>query len=384
MRFGAHRVAGRSSRRFRARMRIRNPSSLEPRTANALHGRGSGSTTVAAARSSATGSTPASATSASTGSAGSSSTTARSTFAERAFTRTIRRSGRRSAPSSYRTNIGFLKQLGATITRSHYPFHPYFLELADRNGIMVWSEIPVFRMASRLFAISEVRLKALRMLRREIDRDFNHPSVMVWSVGNENASRPGTGLRKYIRKAARTVEDLDPTRLVGIATSGFPTVQKQQIYTELDVLGDQRLLRLVQRPARDDLGSDPAGRLSQPAALRLSEPGARHNRVRRRGQPPRSRNGEGHLRVPVRVPQVPPGRVRGEAVRQRRPDLEPARLPREAGLDRRQSVPEPAHQPEGPRRRRRPHQAGVLGRHRRSTGGRAPSDSVPSRCDGSY
>jgi beta-glucuronidase len=92
-------------------------------------------------------------------------------------------------------------------------------------------------MASHLFAISEVRLKALRMLREEIMRDVNHPSVMVWSVGNENASRPGTGLRKYIRKAARTVEELDPTRLVGIATSGFPTVEKQGIYTELDVLG---------------------------------------------------------------------------------------------------------------------------------------------------
>ena len=136
-----------------------------------------------------------------------------------------------------RTNIGLLRRLGATITRSHYPLHPYFLELADRNGIMVWSEIPVYRMASRLFAISEVRHKALRMLRQEIVRDYNHPSVMVWSVGNENASRPGTGLRKYIRKAARTVDALDPTRLVGIATSGFPTVQKQDIYTELDVLG---------------------------------------------------------------------------------------------------------------------------------------------------
>jgi beta-glucuronidase len=140
-------------------------------------------------------------------------------------------------PEQMRTNIGLLRRLGATITRSHYPLHPYFLELADRSGIMVWSEIPVYRMASRLFAISEVRLKALRMLRHEIDRDYNHPSVMVWSVGNENASRPGTGLRKYIRKAARTVENLDPTRLVGIATSGFPTVEKQSIYTELDVLG---------------------------------------------------------------------------------------------------------------------------------------------------
>jgi beta-glucuronidase len=140
-------------------------------------------------------------------------------------------------PGQMRENINHLRDLGATISRSHYPLHPYTLELADRYGILMWSEIPVFRMASRLFAISEVRNKALRMLRTEIQRDANHPSVMVWSIGNENASRPGTGLRKYIRKAERTVQDLDPTRLIGLATSGFPTVEKQPIYLELDVLG---------------------------------------------------------------------------------------------------------------------------------------------------
>ncbi len=140
-------------------------------------------------------------------------------------------------PKQMRTAMGWLKRLGAKMTRAHYPLHPYFLELADRNGVLIWSEIPVFRMRSSLFANSEVRLKALRMLRTEILRDRNHPSVMVWSLGNENASRPGTGLRKYIRKAERTAKSLDPTRLVGVATSGFPTVEKQRIYTELDVLG---------------------------------------------------------------------------------------------------------------------------------------------------
>jgi beta-galactosidase/beta-glucuronidase len=140
-------------------------------------------------------------------------------------------------PGQMRENVKHLRDLGATITRSHYPLNPYILELADRYGILVWSEIPVFRMASRLFANAEVRSKALRMLRHEIERDANHPSVMVWSIGNENASRPGTGLRKYIRKAERTVRDMDPSRLIGLATSGFPTVEKQRIYLELDVLG---------------------------------------------------------------------------------------------------------------------------------------------------
>jgi len=140
-------------------------------------------------------------------------------------------------PAQMRTTMGWLLKVGAHMTRAHYPLHPYFLEMCDRKGILVWSEIPVYRMRSSLFANAEVRAKALRMLRTEIFRDRNHPSVMVWSIGNENASRPGTGLRKYIRKAERTAKQLDPTRLVGIATSGFPTVQKQEIYTELDALG---------------------------------------------------------------------------------------------------------------------------------------------------
>ena len=33
-----------------------------------------------------------------------------------------------------RQNMGYLRELGATITRSHYPLHPYTLELADRYG----------------------------------------------------------------------------------------------------------------------------------------------------------------------------------------------------------------------------------------------------------
>ena len=236
LRFGAHRVAGRSSRRFRARMRIRNPSLWSPerptlyRAKLRLYDRGGsevqGYTVHTGIRN------------LRVNRLGRIELNYREVNLRGASVHedhpTLGAALRRE---HYRTNIGFLKQLGATVTRSHYPFHPYFLELADRKGIMVWSEIPVFRMASRLFAISEVRLKALRMLRTVIQRDFNHPSVMVWSVGNENASRPGTGLRKYIRKAARTAEDLDPTRLIGIATSGFPTVQKQRIYTELDVLG---------------------------------------------------------------------------------------------------------------------------------------------------
>jgi beta-galactosidase/beta-glucuronidase len=48
---------------------------------------------------------------------------------------------------------------------------------------------------STLFNIKEVRDKALRMLREEVTEDYNHPSVMVSSIGNENASRPKRGFQ---------------------------------------------------------------------------------------------------------------------------------------------------------------------------------------------
>ena len=211
----------------------------------------------------------------------------------------------------------------------------------------MWSEIPVFRMASRLFAISEVRDKALRMLREEIVRDANHPP---WPSGaSATRTPPGRepGLRKYIRKAERTVQDLDPTRLIGLATSGFPTVEKQRIYTELDVLG-----------INDYFGwyNGPRGTISDRAqldgylnrlhsdypnqALVITEFGAEANRSGPVTE-------KGTYEFQAEFLQLPPGRVRVEAVRERRPDLEPARLPGEAGMGRRQPLPESAGEPEG-------------------------------------
>jgi beta-glucuronidase len=140
-------------------------------------------------------------------------------------------------PEALRENMGLLRELGATMTRSHYPLHPLTLELADRYGILVWSEIPVYQMQDVLFRNNRVRRRSVRMLRELIRRDRNHPSVVVWSVGNENTSRPGVGFQRYVRQAKRLAKRLDPTRLVGLAFPGYPTIGKQRLYTELDALG---------------------------------------------------------------------------------------------------------------------------------------------------
>jgi beta-glucuronidase len=140
-------------------------------------------------------------------------------------------------PDYIRQNFQLLRELGATMTRAHYPMHPLALELADRYGIVVWSEIPVYQMQDRLFRNNHVRRLSLRMVRQMVLRDRNHPSVFVWSVGNENTQKPGPGFRRYVRQARRAAKRLDPTRLVGLAFPGYPTIGRQSLYATFDALG---------------------------------------------------------------------------------------------------------------------------------------------------
>jgi len=140
-------------------------------------------------------------------------------------------------PAEITANFELLRELGATMTRSHYPLHPLALELADRQGIVVWDEVPVYQMADALFRRASVRRNSIDMVREMVNRDRSHPSVIVWSLGNENTSKPGVGFTRYLRDGARVARRLDPTRLVGLAFPGYPTIGKQEVYTTLDALG---------------------------------------------------------------------------------------------------------------------------------------------------
>jgi beta-glucuronidase len=129
------------------------------------------------------------------------------------------------------------KELGATVIRTHYPLAPYTHELADRLGLFIWSEIPVYHVSSVGFAHRSVRDAAVRLLTRNIKTNQNHPSVLLWSIGNELPSRPTQSQRIYIRDAVRTAHRLDPTRPVGLAYAGYTSVGCQPAYAPLDVLG---------------------------------------------------------------------------------------------------------------------------------------------------
>jgi beta-glucuronidase len=129
------------------------------------------------------------------------------------------------------------QELGATILRSHYPLHPYTHELADRLGLMVWSEIPVYALKTPQLAKAVVRRMAARELERNILTNQNHASIVTWSVGNELSARPGPVQGMYLRDAAASAKRLDPTRPVSYAVAGYPSAGCQDEYAPIDLLG---------------------------------------------------------------------------------------------------------------------------------------------------
>jgi len=133
--------------------------------------------------------------------------------------------------------VASAKELGATMLRSHYPLHPYTMERADQVGMMIWSEIPVYSIRTVQLKKKIVRDLAAKELAENIASNGNHPSVVVWSVGNELSARPGAVQGSYLAKAAKTAKKLDPTRPVGYAVAGYPAAGCQPEYAPLDILG---------------------------------------------------------------------------------------------------------------------------------------------------
>ena len=134
--------------------------------------------------------------------------------------------------------ISWVQQLGATVIRAHYPVGPEIEEMADRDGILIWSEIPVYQVQSQYLDQPGWLAQAHAMLEDNVLSNENHPSVLLWSIGNELPS-PATGAEaRYIAGAAALAKKLDPTRPVGMAISNWPGLGCQSAYGPLDVIGD--------------------------------------------------------------------------------------------------------------------------------------------------
>jgi beta-glucuronidase len=141
------------------------------------------------------------------------------------------------SPSQLSSLIGWSRELGATIIRAHYPLNPEIEQLADQDGILLWSEIPIYQVSSAYLRNAAWLTFAHNELRTNILTNQNHPSVLLWSIGNELPNPPNDVEADYIAGAAALAHQLDPTRPVGMAIVSWPGTACQAAYDPLDVIG---------------------------------------------------------------------------------------------------------------------------------------------------
>jgi beta-glucuronidase len=136
--------------------------------------------------------------------------------------------------AAYITDV---KNLGGDFLRTQYPLSGDEQELADRAGILVWSQIPVFEVTTPVVDHSSFRRLADGYLTDDINAFGNHPSIALWSIANELSTRPSGGVEAYFRGAVAVVHRLDPGRPVGVSINGYPSVSCQPGYGVLSVIG---------------------------------------------------------------------------------------------------------------------------------------------------
>ncbi len=198
-------------------------------------------------------------------------------------------------PEMQQRYIDRLKSVGGTVLRTHYPFPPVMHELADRMGVLLWSEIPVYQVPSATLKKTAVRKEALSQLQEMIGEFQNHPSVFTWS--RRQRAEPGADDRgeALLRPERRRGQAPGPDAARVAGDPGLSAPGPPGRVRAVRPPRDQRLLRLVPRPGRLRGRPRQALRLPRRDPLLVSGEGTDGHRVRRRGEPLRPVRGTRHL-----------------------------------------------------------------------------------------
>ena len=154
--------------------------------------------------------------------------------------------------SLMKRQLSVMRGMGVNALRtSHNPPAPEVLDLCDEMGIFVWDEcFDKWTSTAGKGTDDQIEEYVERQLVKMIRRDRNHPSVVVWSMGNEIPSGGGfaPGQEMWGMKASegttrerctrfyRLMKKLDPTRPVGMGCC-FTEAVEHNDYADLDFTG---------------------------------------------------------------------------------------------------------------------------------------------------
>jgi beta-glucuronidase len=154
------------------------------------------------------------------------------------------RGGRAWSEADARTLLGWVRELGGNFVRlAHYPHNETMVRAAERLGILVWSEIPVYWTIS--WDNPATLASARQQLAESITRDRNRAAVLLWSVANET---PVSDARNaFLGNLIDLARELDPSRLVTAALQAryadeTTMVIDDPIGARLDVMGNNEYI----------------------------------------------------------------------------------------------------------------------------------------------
>lgn len=100
---------------------------------------------------------------------------------------------------------------------SHYPVSESLLNWADKNGLLIIAEAGNWQMTSRQMADPLMRAKFQSQMKEMMERDWNHPSIIAYSLGNEFQSQTPEG-KSWVKDMSAFVKTIDTSRLITFAS----------------------------------------------------------------------------------------------------------------------------------------------------------------------
>lgn len=127
-----------------------------------------------------------------------------------------RKCGNTEPDELVKADVDLMKRANGNLTRlMHYPQAPNLLDYLDEKGMMIWCEIPVWGGDDPFVRTNDLSLPR-QWMAEMIERDYNHPCIIGWSVGNEMK-----GHFAYTSNLMAYTRGLDPHRIVShVSNSG--------------------------------------------------------------------------------------------------------------------------------------------------------------------
>lgn len=126
-------------------------------------------------------------------------------------------------------DAALIKEIGAnTIRLAHYQHDQYFYDICDREGFVLWAEIPFI---SQFINTKDAYDNTISQMTELIAQNYNHPSICFWGISNEiTIGGENEALFRNLADLQALSKKLDPSRLTTMAEVSMVPMDSEHVY----------------------------------------------------------------------------------------------------------------------------------------------------------